>query len=316
MYQQTLDRLTLSSDSFAGEQAIVSNQKNLYLFPYSPDMMQDSFIHLLSCGKFEFGRGSSIQLDTVSSYRLFYIYEGSLTLTMEGEAFVGKAGHILFFHAPARITCELPSARCSFFHAAFAGAPLKDYASLIPRDTEYPPEVLGTSCLPGTIQKLLSPEECTTRSQVIVRSKWINDILTELCAYYANPTRSKKQLPAYLYEMKHLLDTEYQNPFSLEEFEQHFDISRYRLCREFSSYFGESPLKYVNHRRIEAAKQLLVTTTLPIHEIGSLVGIENTNHFINLFKRETGATPLVFRQEAPVSISELHYPYIPDAHPQ
>ena len=62
-----------------------------------------------------------------------------------------------------------------------------------------------------------------------------------------------------------------------------------------------------NHKRIEEAKKLLLTTNDTIHEIGSKVGIHNTNHFINLFKRETGATPLAFKQDAPVSISELHY---------
>lgn len=80
-----------------------------------------------------------------------------------------------------------------------------------------------------------------------------------------------------------------------------------RICREFSKYYGVSPIQYLNHRRMEAAKKLLLTTDETIHEIGSMVGIHNTNHFINLFKRETGATPLVFKQDAPVSISELHY---------
>ena len=66
-------------------------------------------------------------------------------------------------------------------------------------------------------------------------------------------------------------------------------------------------MHYLNHQRILAAKRLLLTTDMSVHEVGSQVGIENTNHFINLFKKETGATPLSFKQAAPVSISELHY---------
>lgn len=54
-------------------------------------------------------------------------------------------------------------------------------------------------------------------------------------------------------------------------------------------------------------KRLLLTTDLSVHEVGSQVGIENTNHFINLFKKDTGTTPLSFKQAAPVSISDLHY---------
>lgn len=116
--------------------------------------------------------------------------------------------------------------------------------------------------------------------------------------------------------MKELFDNEFQEPYTLEYLEHHFDQSHYRLCGEFSQYFGKSPIQYLNHRRNQEAKVLLLSTNMAIHEVGSSVGIDNTNHFINLFKKETGATPLVFKQEAPVSISELHYPCAPDVHQQ
>ena len=99
----------------------------------------------------------------------------------------------------------------------------------------------------------------------------------------------------------------YGENYSLDELENTYSVSKYRICREFSKYYGASPVQYLNHKRIEEAKKLLLTTNDTIHEIGSKVGIHNTNHFINLFKRETGATPLAFKQDAPVSISELHY---------
>ena len=101
--------------------------------------------------------------------------------------------------------------------------------------------------------------------------------------------------------------TQYGENYSLDELENTYSVSKYRICREFSKYYGASPVQYLNHKRIEEAKKLLLTTNDTIHEIGSKVGIHNTNHFINLFKRETGATPLAFKQDAPVSISELHY---------
>ena len=117
----------------------------------------------------------------------------------------------------------------------------------------------------------------------------------------------KLLIPDYLREIHHLFDTQYGENYSLDELENTYSVSKYRICREFSKYYGASPVQYLNHKRIEEAKKLLLTTNDTIHEIGSKVGIHNTNHFINLFKRETGATPLAFKQDAPVSISELHY---------
>lgn len=59
--------------------------------------------------------------------------------------------------------------------------------------------------------------------------------------------------------------------------------------------FGSPPVRYLNLRRLEAATHLLLTTDRRIHEISFDVGFENTNHFINLFKRETGTTPQAYR---------------------
>ena len=311
----TFGTFSLSSGSLGG-QTYEMNRKNLHVFPYAPDMMEDSFIHLLSVGEFTFTTSSSFSLACVPCYHLFYLYEGTLKLTMPDTSLTGRAGHALFLCSQNRLDFKLASGKCRFFHAVLAGAALNRYASLIPQDISCAPDTFGASRLQETMQKLLAQDEYTSDVLVITRSKWVNDILTELCVYHADSTRKKECIPDYILAMKELLDSEYALPFSLEDMERRLDKSRYRLCREFSRCFGQSPLQYVNQRRIEEAKFLLLTTDLPVHEVGSRVGIENTNHFINLFKRKTGATPLVFKQEAPVSISGLHYPCTPDGRPQ
>ena len=44
------------------------------------------------------------------------------------------------------------------------------------------------------------------------------------------------------------------------------------------------------------AEHFLLTTDHKVHVIGAMVGIENTNHFITLFKKFTGTTPQEYRQ--------------------
>ncbi len=77
-------------------------------------------------------------------------------------------------------------------------------------------------------------------------------------------------------------------------------MSRYRLCREFVKYFNESPIQYLNQKRIVMAKELLTQTDKRVNEVGQIIGFENTNHFIRLFKQKTGVTPLEFRRSSPV----------------
>lgn len=96
--------------------------------------------------------------------------------------------------------------------------------------------------------------------------------------------------------MKKMFDTHYDQTYSLDDLENSLGISKYRLCREFSNVFHESPIHYLNRVRISNSKLLLQNTNMKIHEIGAQVGIENTNHFINLFKRQEGTTPLIYRE--------------------
>ncbi len=100
--------------------------------------------------------------------------------------------------------------------------------------------------------------------------------------------------------MHHRFSTAYQEPYSLDELALEYGVNKYRLCREFAKYYEYTPIQYLNKVRIEKAKELLLSTDEKIVDISQMVGIENTNHFIRLFKEKTGVTPLTYRRETPV----------------
>lgn len=66
--------------------------------------------------------------------------------------------------------------------------------------------------------------------------------------------------------------------------------------RRFRAATGYTPVAYVQTLRIEEAKQLLETSTLPSDEIAAAVGYEDPAFFRRLFKRLTGLTPGRYRQ--------------------
>ncbi|WP_391118086.1 bifunctional transcriptional activator/DNA repair enzyme AdaA [Psychrobacillus sp. L3] len=71
--------------------------------------------------------------------------------------------------------------------------------------------------------------------------------------------------------------------------------SPYHLQRTFKKVIGISPVEYIQQIRINKAKELLTTTSKPLVEIGSTVGMNNTSYFITLFKKITGGTPNQYR---------------------
>ena len=51
--------------------------------------------------------------------------------------------------------------------------------------------------------------------------------------------------------------------------------------------------------RINAARQLLTATDLPVHEIAAACGYQNATHFMRQFKEITGLTPSAYRNRHP-----------------
>ncbi len=127
-------------------------------------------------------------------------------------------------------------------------------------------------------------------------SALLDSILTESILSFDYGQAKSQPVPRYIKEVKRLLDNSFEQEFSLDQLEQRFSVSKYRLCREFKVHLGISPLQYLNKVRIDTAMHYLETTDYKIHEIGTMVGMENTNHFIHLFKRYNGVTPLCYRQ--------------------
>jgi AraC-like DNA-binding protein len=73
-------------------------------------------------------------------------------------------------------------------------------------------------------------------------------------------------------------------------------LSEFHFCRAFRLSFGESPHVYVTRCRVEAAKKLLSTTSMPIGDIALECGAADQAHFTNLFRRCAGQTPGSWRR--------------------
>jgi AraC family transcriptional regulator len=72
-------------------------------------------------------------------------------------------------------------------------------------------------------------------------------------------------------------------------------MSAFHFARSFKTVTGLPPHGFVLKRRVELAKALLKSTTLPIVEVAYRVGYENVSHFTQVFRKQSGMTPGAFR---------------------
>lgn len=97
--------------------------------------------------------------------------------------------------------------------------------------------------------------------------------------------------------------TEYVNAYMhrtirLEELAVALDVSVSQLAALFKRTLGQPPHRFIMNLRVARAREMLVTTALPLTEIALACGFSHQEHMTRIFKRETGLTPAVYRRDA------------------
>ncbi|MEP6708090.1 MAG: AraC family transcriptional regulator [Pyrinomonadaceae bacterium] len=91
------------------------------------------------------------------------------------------------------------------------------------------------------------------------------------------------------------IDECYDLPLDLREISRQACLSRYHFLRLFRDAFETTPHQYLIHRRIEKAKELLLSERLSVTDVCFEVGFESLGSFSALFRRRVGDAPLSYR---------------------
>ncbi|TQV69888.1 helix-turn-helix domain-containing protein [Exilibacterium tricleocarpae] len=92
------------------------------------------------------------------------------------------------------------------------------------------------------------------------------------------------------------LEKHYAEPVTIPEVAARFGISQRNLTRRFKRATGESPRGYLQHYRLEMAKELLLNTQNPIQDICFDTGYESLTVFGRRFRQYTGMSPSAYRE--------------------
>lgn len=290
-------------NSLINEPALADGMSPLVFLGRIYSLSEETDGHLLtvlSGGTIEAKEKYSFLLRPLACRMLLYTRRGCGIVRLQNRTYQLEEKTLLYLDCAASpsLKIEIASPLWQYTVFFFMGEQLSYLESLVPFEgsllISVPPY---SSILPG-LEKLLSGGTEASLGRRLSDSAILYDILIKLWAEGFHLEEQTEKYPSWLPEIKQSLDTFFMNPFRLEDLEDKYHISKYRICREFSAAYGLPPLKYVNKRRIEAARNLLLSSDKHIHEIASETGFENTNHFINLFKKETGLTPLVYRNKS------------------
>jgi transcriptional regulator GlxA family with amidase domain len=84
-------------------------------------------------------------------------------------------------------------------------------------------------------------------------------------------------------------------PLTTAQLAAHANVTTRTLIRRFHSATGTTPMNWLQHIRIDRARELLETTTLPIDRIAEYCGLGSATNLRHHFARILGTSPSAYR---------------------
>lgn len=113
-------------------------------------------------------------------------------------------------------------------------------------------------------------------------------------------THNLSQEPLYLRYVEPVIkeiETHYDTPLTTQGLSEKVYVTPQYLSRLFRRFLGCSVYEYLTTFRINRARELLVSNPrMEVQQIAGFSGFSDTSHFIAMFKKATGVTPLEFRK--------------------
>lgn len=175
----------------------------------------------------------------------------------------------------------------------------------------------AASCIPQLIgNRQLIPVDCEQGkrvSQLILKCVELYDshppdekqlsvscytmLLTFADGIYTQKLADEPLYRTYVLPVIKEIERNYSLPLSVGEMSRKVYVTPQYLSRLFRRYLNCSAYEYLTSYRIGKAKELLITMpSLEIQEIARRTGFSDSSHFIAIFKKAVGATPLEFRR--------------------
>jgi AraC-like DNA-binding protein/mannose-6-phosphate isomerase-like protein (cupin superfamily) len=247
-----------------------------------PTSTTSQFLHI---GHHTAAKGRGIEPHAHPFHELIVMLAGTLHLEMRGETVEAHAGDVL--HYPAGwVHDETMSATDPVEHH-FIGF-------LWPAWTDdLPLAVHDQQGRIGTLAKWLYQErEAPGPGKAAADAAFMQAIIAE---YVRLGAAGEQPLVARLRaHMRRRLTAS----LTLDDLAAYARISKFHLVRRYKELTGRTPMQDLRHLRVQAARDLLLTTDLPLRQISQQTGLRDEQHLSRLFRRIFGTAPGSYRQTA------------------
>ena len=135
--------------------------------------------------------------------------------------------------------------------------------------------------------------------------KRLRSHFTEAEKHLATLEQSRPKEAAFMQRINTLIKVNLEDEsFDTETLCKAMSLSRTQLFRRLKSLIRQAPANYIKTIRLQKAKELLETTDLTVSEVVFKTGFQTLSHFTNVFQKQYGILPSVFRRSTKTATNE------------
>ncbi len=269
--------------------------------PYRAD--NDNYLHINSCSldNYRLQRADDSYLDRKrDDWYLLYFTGGKATATFDGKDYtVGKGDLVLFEPGYPQKMHKRREDDSSDYYVHFTGYAVREMLSDCGLTKSGVYRIGEDPLVRDSFVHLIVA--FTLGNDI----PYINYLFTKILIHIsAHSEKAKDRIPlTEAYDTKVImglmrLDWEAERQ-ERQGTKRYADISGYgmsQFVRSFKHTTGRTPTKYIIDSKIAKARELLLTTSLPMNQVASLCGYNDPLYFSRIFKKRVGASPREYRK--------------------
>lgn len=163
-------------------------------------------------------------------------------------------------------------------------------------------------CFVKIAQLIRGDKTATNESWVGI---YINELLMHMLSlfrqgtFHFNESLTKSIRTAELFIRD--LQKNYHEPWTLDSMAAHCDLGITRFVHYIKQLTNSSPMQYLNHLRVEAAAEQLVShPKRTVTQIGYDCGFSSSQYFATVFRKQFGCSPASYREQRMMIGAKVH----------
>lgn len=224
----------------------------------------------------------------INSYELIFVMQGTLRIAEEGKEYTVEENQALFLCPGVEHRGLVPTQeKISFYWIHFV------FPDTAPPVISSPhAAVLSDSNMRILLKQLLhycnTPEYPPACQAYLLRLAIMEVLLSR--------DQSNKKGNKLIKEIQEWIRVHYDKPITLEDIEQRFGYNRDYLTRLFKKSCRMGIKKYIDTVKMNKAKAFILSGEYPLKAIPPMLGIDDYNLFLKMFKYHEGITPRQYRE--------------------